>query len=148
MKFIIPILFFTLAFPPMLFAEETTEPPTVMGIAKGQIAPYSGVLLSTTAAAQIFTERNYSFEECKLRIDFEIEKEQAKYNVLLQNIEANLDSLKSQYSSVTSAKDKEIERLSEIAIEKNDYSSLWFSGGVLVGIGLSIVLVYAINEVK
>ena len=92
-----------LAFPPILFADDTPNPPTVMGIQKGEVAPYAGVLLNSTAAAQIFAERNYSFDECKLRIDFNIEKEQAKYKALLENSTASLESLKNQYTSITSA---------------------------------------------
>ena len=135
-----------LAFPPILFAEETPNPPTVMGIQKGEVAPYAGVLLNSTAAAQIFAERNYSFDECKLRIDFNIEKEQAKYKALLENSTASLESLKNQYTSITSAKDKEIERLSKLVLETNDYSTLWAVGGTLMGIGLTIAVMYAVKQ--
>jgi hypothetical protein len=146
MKLITPILIFMLAFPPILFAEETPNPPTVMGIQKGEVAPYAGVLLNSTAAAQIFAERNYSFDECKLRIDFNIEKEQAKYKALLENSTASLESLKNQYTSITSAKDKEIERLSKLVLETNDYSTLWAVGGTLMGIGLTIAVMYAVKQ--
>ncbi len=146
MKLITPILIFMLAFPPILFADETPNPPTVMGIQKGEVAPYAGVLLNSTAAAQIFAERNYSFDECKLRIDFNIEKEQAKYKALLENSTASLESLKYQYTSITSAKDKEIERLSKLVLETNDYSTLWAVGGTLMGIGLTIAVMYAVKQ--
>ncbi len=147
MKLIIPVLIFMLAFPPILFADDAPDPPTVMGIQKGQVAPYTGVLLNSTAAAQVFAERNYSFDECKLRIDFNIEKEQAKYSALLKNSEATLESLKNQYNSITSTKDKEIERLSKLVSETNDYSTLWATGGVIVGIALTIAVVYAVDKV-
>jgi len=135
-----------LAFPPILFADDPPDPPTVMGIQKGEVAPYAGVLLNSTAAAQIFAERNYSFDECKLRIDFNIEKEQAKYKALLENSKASLESLKYQYNSITSAKDKEIERLSKLVLETNDYSTLWAVGGTLMGIGLTIAVMYAVKQ--
>ena len=146
MKLITPILIFMLAFPPILFADDTPDPPTVMGIQKGEVAPYAGVLLNSTAAAQIFAERNYSFDECKLRIDFNIGKEQAKYKALLENSTASLESLKNQYNSITSAKDKEIERLSKLVLETNDYSTLWAVGGTLMGIGLTIAVMYAVKQ--
>ena len=82
-----------------------------------------------------------------MRIDFNIEKEQAKYKALLENSEASLESLKTQYDSITSAKDKEIERLSKLVSETNDYSTLWASGGVIVGIVLTIAVVYAVDKV-
>jgi hypothetical protein len=42
-------------------------------------------------------------------------------------------------------KDDEIERLSEIASNTNDYSVWWATGGVIVGIGLTIAVVYAVK---
>ena len=46
-------------------------------------------------------------------------------------------------------KDTEIERLSSIALKpRSNYSTLWAVGGVLVGIGLTIAVVYAVGELK
>ena len=42
-------------------------------------------------------------------------------------------------------KNDEIERLSKIASDTNDYSVWWAAGGVIVGIGLSIAVVYAVE---
>ena len=43
-------------------------------------------------------------------------------------------------------KDKEIERLSKLVLETNDYSTLWAVGGTLMGIGLTIAVMYAVKQ--
>ena len=85
MRFIAPILILVLLFPPRGFAEEP-RPPTIMGIAKGEKAPFNGVLLNETAAAQMFVDRDFTLEECKLKIDFQLGKERAKYDLQNKNI--------------------------------------------------------------
>ena len=42
-------------------------------------------------------------------------------------------------------KDNEIERLAKIASNTNDYSAWWATGGVVVGIALTIGVVYAVQ---
>jgi len=42
-------------------------------------------------------------------------------------------------------KQKEIKRLSDIAAGKEDYTTWWAVGGVIVGIGLTIAVVYAVD---
>jgi len=42
-------------------------------------------------------------------------------------------------------KDDEIKRLSDLAAGKEDYTTWWAVGGVIVGIGLTIAVVYAVD---
>ena len=133
-----------------LFANppETTPQPKVTGIQKGDTAPYSGVLLNSTAAARIFSERNYSSEECQLRIDFNVQKEFARMNLLLESTKVSMNSMEQKYTSIIDIKDTEIQRLSKIASERpNDYSMWWLAGGIITGIGLTVALVFAVREI-
>jgi hypothetical protein len=161
MKFLIPLLVFTLVFPAASFADPPvpeTEPdtsveeastPKVTGVKKGEKAPYNGVLLNTAAAAKIFAEKEYSGKECELRINFEVQKEMLRMKLLLDTANIGLEATKQKYNSILSIKDKEIERLSKIASTRpNDYSTYWAVGGVVVGIVLSIAVVYGVNEIK
>jgi len=150
MKFIVPLLIITLICPMALFANppETTPQPKVTGIQKGDTAPYSGVLLNSTAAARIFSERNYSSEECQLRIDFNVQKEFARMNLLLESTKVSMNSMEQKYTSIIDIKDTEIQRLSKIASERpNDYSMWWLAGGIITGIGLTVALVFAVREI-
>jgi hypothetical protein len=159
MKFFISyILIFTLVFPASLYADPPTpddsQPssgtlsspsPRIMGIREGQPAPFSGVLLNPLAAARIFTDKNFSTEECDLRIKYNVDLETARMNLLLESSRVSMESLNQKYTSIIQIKDDEIKRLSDIASGTNDYSTLWFAGGILAGIGLTIAIVYAVD---
>ena len=158
------VLVYTLIFPAVLFADppEPTQPvvetptqpsadipspPRIMGILEGQPAPYNGVLLSATAAARLFVQSDYSLAECNLRINYEVNKERASMQLLLDSTRASLDSMRTRNDSVLTLKDQEIKRLTEIASEgANDYSVWWAAGGIVVGIALTIGVVYAVKE--
>lgn len=145
------VLSLLLIFPIPLFADvpELPPQPRITGIQEGEAAPYSGVLLNTIAAAQIFVDKDHSQEECGLRIQFEVEKETQRMNLLLDSMKVTLESAEERHNSILEIKNQEIERLSEIASETpNDYSMWWFAGGVIAGIGLTIGVAFAINEVN
>lgn len=158
MRAIVPILIVCLAFPFNVRADPPSDDtpevviapaPKITGIKKGEVAPYTGVLLNTLAAAQVFTEKSFLNEECQLRIDYAVQKEVARMNLLLNSTKASLDSVEKRYSTIIKIKDTEIERLSKIALESNNSNSAWWAaGGVIVGISLTIATVYAVGELK
>ena len=132
---------------------ENERPPTVlsvrpriMGIKEGEVAPYTGVLLNTIAAARVFTEKNYSNEECRLRIAYEVEREIARVNMLLESTKVSMEFMEKRYVSIISIKDTEIKRLSEVANNNNDYSVWWATGGIVAGIGLTLAVVYGVKS--
>jgi len=149
-KFIVLIAVLLMAIPTAAMADPPEVPPQpqITSIAKDQPAPYSGVLLNTVAAAKIFTEKEFVDMECELRIEYAVQKEILRLNLLLETSQASMDSMDKKYTALLDIKDQEIERLSKIATETNDYSSLWFAGGVVAGIVTSIVIVYAVNQVN
>jgi hypothetical protein len=154
MKIIIPLLVFTLAFPAVLFAEppENSDgnlPPKVTGLQKGEAAPYSGVLLNTTAAAQIFTDKSFFSEElCALRVQFEVQKKVAEMQLFLDSAAVTIDSMDKKYNAIITIKDKEIDKLNAIALESsNDYNTWWAAGGILTGIALTLAVLFAAKEI-
>ena len=112
---------------------------------KGQKAPYSGVLLDNVSAARIFTDKKYFEDQWKLKLEYELGKERAKLNLKIETQKASLDALQEKHTTLINLKDKEIERLTEIAAGKEDYSTWWAVGGVLAGIGLTLAVVFAVN---
>ena len=150
MKLLIPILILMLAFPAAVLAEPPVVPelppqPRIVGIQQGEAAPYSGVLLNSIAAAKLFAEKDFSEVGCELRIRFEVAKELARVNLILETTRVSMESMEQKYTSLLQIKDTEIERLSKIASDTNDYSVWWVSGGIVVGIGLTIAVVYAVQ---
>tara|TARA_R110000824_G_scaffold158808_2_gene332883 strand:+ start:2185 stop:2610 length:426 start_codon:yes stop_codon:yes gene_type:complete len=127
---------------------EVPPQPQITSIAKNQPAPYSGVLLNTVAAAKIFTEKEFVDMECELRIEYAVQKEILRLNLLLETSQASMESMDKKYATLLEIKDQEIKRLGEIATETNDWSSLWYVGGIVTGIALTVAIVYAVHEVN
>lgn len=144
------LVFCLLSAPLMAIADEPLLPPRgrILGIKAGQKAPYTGVLLNSIAAAKLLTDKQFSEEQWKLRIEYEVGKERAKLNLVIQSQKASMDALKEKHTTLMKIKNDEIERLSEIASNTNDYSAWWAAGGVIVGIGLTIAVVYAVEARK
>ena len=102
MKLITPILIFALIFPATVFADELIPPPTITGVNKGEPAPYTGVLLNSSAAAKIFAEKDYSGLECNLKIDFELSKLAATHALQMKSLQLSLDMSERKYDSIIS----------------------------------------------
>ena len=144
------ILIFSFVFPASIFAQETpATPPVVTGLSKNQKAPFSGVLLNSTAAAQMLTDKKFTLEECQLEIDFELKKQKAELDLLLKSTKLSLESTETKYALLLEIRDEEIVRLQEIAIERPSDNSKWFlAGGVLAGIVLSVAVFAIAVEIK
>ena len=139
------VLCFSLTLAPVCLAEETIPKGKITGLMKGQRAPYSGVLLDNVSAARIFTDKKYFEDQWKLKLEYELGKERAKLNLKIETQKASLDALQEKHTTLINLKDKEIERLTEIAAGKEDYSTWWAVGGVLAGIGLTLAVVFAVD---
>jgi len=118
-----------------------------ISLEKGQLAPYSGILLDIPAAVKINTDKKYSLMEYELKLDLEIKKITAQHQLSLGNLQAKYDSLSDRHNSILSIKDEEINRLQELVKDDpNDYTMWWFAGGTTLGILLSIAIFYAAVE--
>jgi len=121
----------------------------VASLSEGQVAPFTGVLFDETFAARLIAEEEHKQLECNLKINFELEKMEAKHALEMANVQATLDVLRTQHSSLVTIKDSEIKRLQELALKNpNDNANWWFGGGVVIGIITSIVIFYAAVEIQ
>lgn len=131
--------------PTQCFADDLQ--PKITSIKQGQSAPFDGVLLNVPAAAKIFAEKDYSLDECKLQITYEVEKEKNRTQELLDK---ELNSRKysdERYTQIIELKEKELIDLRNLHIdEKPDYSIWWYSGGVVTGIALTVAITFAVQK--
>ena len=140
------ILCFSLVYAPVCLAENTPIPKgKITGLSKGEHAPYTGVLLDNIAAAKVFSDKKYLEEQFELKLQYELGKQKARLDLTIQSQKASLDSLQEKHTTLMKLKDDEIKRLSDLAAGKEDYTTWWAVGGVIVGIGLTIAVVYAVD---
>ena len=113
-------------------------------LTKGEAAPFDGALFTPEATAKILEDATTADQRCKLRTD-------KKVALVKAECERELDLFVNTFASEIeraeikiTQKDKEIEQLSELA-KKNDYNWLWGSGGIGVGILLTVGVVFLVS---
>ena len=135
--------------PTFAMAEETQPlvPPNgkITGLRYKQRAPYSGVLLNSVAAAKLLAENSFSEKQWKLKLQYELAKQSAQLSLTIESQKVSYLALEKKHTTLMKIKDSEIERLAKIASNTNDYSVWWATGGVVVGIALTVAVVYAVQ---
>lgn len=121
----------------------------IVPIDKDQKAPFSGLLLDTAAAVKITTDKKYSLLENDLKLNYELKKQAADFQLRLDSLQASYDSLKEKTDSIILIKNDEIARMQDLVKEDpNDYTSWWFAGGFAIGVVVSIGIFFAAVEVS
>ncbi len=120
----------------------------IVPINKNEKAPFSGVLLDTVAASKVTIDKKYSLLESKLKLDFELKKLKAEYQLKIDSLQLSHDTLKLKTDSLINIKNDEITRLQDLVKkDPNDHTQWWFAGGVAIGIVVSIGIFFAAVEV-
>ena len=120
----------------------------IVPINKNEKAPFSGVLLDTVAASKVTNDKKYSLLESKLKLDFELKKLKAEYQLKIDSLQLSHDTLKLKTDSLINIKNNEITRLQDLVKkDPNDHTHWWFAGGVAIGIVVSIGIFFAAVEV-
>ena len=148
MRSLIFLLVSLLVLQPLALAQEVE--PIITDIIEGQTAPFSGTLLNPSAVAQMLAEKEAGEAECELRIEYAEDRQQAMCDLVVDSTTASLEALQERYNTIMDIKDQEIERLTEIAIEADhrDLSTVWFTGGVILGVATTVAIAFAINELE
>tara|TARA_R110000824_G_scaffold223663_1_gene411391 strand:- start:243 stop:719 length:477 start_codon:yes stop_codon:yes gene_type:complete len=143
------LTFCLVSLPTIALADEPLLPPAgkITGLRYKQPAPYSGVLLNSVAAAKLLTNKDFSDKQWELRLEYKLAKQSALLNLTIESQKVSHQALEKKHFTLMNIKDDEIERLSKIAANTNDYSRWWAVGGVVVGIALALVTVYGVKEI-
>ena len=135
--------------PALVHAQESNVSSSlVTNLKKGEKAPFSGILLSDTAAAKLFADIKFSKEECKLKLDEELQVTKIRNDAQVQALELQLKVEKKRSESLLSVKDDRIAFLEKNYMPPAWYESqeLWFAIGVIAGVGLTAAAGYAIGQ--
>ena len=117
---------------------------------KGQPAPFSGVLFTPRAAASVATEINTFRDRLKIETNSAVASAEARKDFKYDEAAAACKADKSVLSTtITSERErsilleKEIQRLKEEAPSK----TMWLGAGVLGGVTLTLLTVFAVSRV-
>ena len=141
MRFIICFLCAMLAIQPVAYANKSTT------LKKGAPAPFTGTLLDAEAIAKILADKKLSKLKCDLLISTKEAKLNALSNLKYRSCKIALDTERAKLRDLLLIKDAEIKRLAKMAYKpKRDLTVLWFSIGVVAGVGATIGIAFAIKE--
>ena len=121
--------------PAVVVAEETATFPdyTILPVEAGDIVPFDGVLLSLDAAAKITVEKKFEDAECDLRVDYELKRQEERFQLQLDYKDIELVSWKDRYESMMILKIAENDRLTELVLKQKPAE-----GPLLVALGFGI----------
>ena len=101
--------------------------------------------MDSEASAQLLAQKNFSDAQWKLKLDYELAKQSAQLNLQIESQKVSYQALQEKHDTLMKIKNEEIKRLSKITSKHNNYSTLWATGGVVVGIALTVAVVYALK---
>ena len=149
MKYLISIMLATLIAlaPTRLLAQQLEKPkPLITNVKKGERTPFDGVLLDSWAMSEIMANMEYDQKRFELELEFAKKQKDAECTLKYDSLQAGYESLQFKYNEINEVKDRELKTLRELAAEKKDYSILWYAGGFLSGVALSLGVLYVASD--
>ena len=101
---------------------------------------------SNLANSLIISSAQREREKCDLKLKQEALKSKTNCDFLLEQLNISLESLKEKQENLLLLKNKQIDELTSVASSvPNDYSVWWASGGVVLGV-VSTLLIMSISQ--
>ena len=134
---ILILLFFI---PTVAFAD-----PQIAPLNQNKRAPFSGVLYNAEAVAEMVAWKDTLIQQHQLALDELKGVLEAQCNLQVSNVQAEVDSCNDRYDEMLGIKNQQIVKLEEFALEGN-YSTWWFTGGIVLGVLTTVAITYAVNN--
>lgn len=139
--------------PPVPIPGEVDVGAALSPMKKGQIAPFTGVLLSPKATATIVAQLNSLQEQINIEVEHARAEERARCDFRVSEQETTCTADKKVLQAQVESRDKQLQILNE-QLKKEQESrpntTLWVGlgvgGGFLLGVALSALSVYAVNQ--
>ena len=93
---------------------------------------------------------NHKFlkEEYDLKLGFELQKQEAKYELKIDQLNITIDTERERFATTLDLKNAEIEQLNKIIAKKPGKNALMWGiiGGFALGVGTTVGITYAVNK--
>lgn len=149
----IPTVTVTLPQPPPPAPGESDVGAAISPVKKGQIAPFTGILLSPKATATIIANLNALQEQIKIDVDHMRAEEQVKCDFKVSETTIHLEADKKILQAQVDEQNKRITIVTD-QLKKEEVgrpnTPLWVGlgtgVGLIIGVGLSALTVYAVGH--
>jgi hypothetical protein len=120
-----------------------------MTLRRGELAPFSGTLLSPGAAARLTAKLELADDRTAAEVKRAVDEKSAEYDLQLRQRAIELEAEKKKREVQVRLRDDHISDLNEqLAKEKDDMIWLWVGGGALGGALITILGVVAAGQVS
>ena len=135
-----------LVFSPSLSYAQEEDQPDPTPIAKGQLAPYSGVLFSTLKAAELTARLESQQALCDARVKREVDLAVSAVQLRLDNCSSSRLVLEDMYKTQIQSQKEYIDFLEKKATKPKLSSEVVFIIGIVAGVGITIGAGYAMSQ--
>lgn len=113
-----------------------------------QPAPFTGTLFDPEATARLLANHKFLKEEYDLKLGFELQKQEAKYELKIDQLNITIDTERERFATTLDLKNAEIEQLNKIIAKKPGKNALMWGiiGGFALGVGTTVGITYAVNK--
>jgi hypothetical protein len=127
----------------------TPEGGQISAMQRGEKAPFDGILLSDDAVAKLRAKMDTAEKSCQIKLDHQIAIDKADLAYTTTVADSKLQLCQETAKARLSVRDDELKVLSErleAAEKARANGQLIFGGGVVVGVGLTVLAGWAIGQ--
>jgi hypothetical protein len=121
------------------------QTPKISYLKSGSKAPFAGYLYNPEAQAEFESKLNLCDQTCRLGIEKELKKQEAKHTLEVGVIKSQLRITEQKGREIATLKDNENKRLAAAykkELEKNDYNTVYAAGGFVSGVLVVLLTLY------
>jgi len=111
-------------------------------IEKGEAAPFSGKLMSTSALVQIVETHESEILRLDLEKEYELQKQADEFQLKYELYETRCTANTEMYQQMIDVRDKEL----SIQSKKDWIQQLAFFGGFVLGTTVAVGITYSVNQ--
>jgi len=116
-------------------------------LSQGQVAPFTGTLITPDGIAKIITTEDAKLSECEETSRHKIEVLTISKEAQIEKLKFDLKEQKESSSKIIEEKNKELDRTYEIIKKQNrNLTPLWIGVGFTAGLATSIGTIYVYKE--
>ena len=143
-KLLIPLMLFS---SPAMADETSVDETQAVTIKKGEQAPFTGTLLSPSAAAKLLTDSDAELAQCRAQSAYLLDKQLSEQTLQLNLRTAELASCQYRLQANMDLYEQNIDYLQKQAITPSWEKPAWFVGGVLTGVVIFFGSAYALDKI-
>ena len=133
----------------LLFLGTASAAEEIVHVEKGEAAPFSGTLFNEEAAANILLRLETEKTRCELLVQEALAKQKVINDYEMSIVKIQMDGQKKRCDEIIKIKTESIEYLNNQVISngKSWKNSLWYSAGVLSGIGITMLSAWSLSQI-